>query len=118
MDEFGNIKQKTQQNILTGVLWLITAVLGAFSFFAGRRMVMSTFSRFFSLAPAGGAQTGRDAYSMMNILISFPLAFLVIAIVIGGFEYHFRRAGTEASRWMFARTLAIETGILLLALFL
>lgn len=118
MDEFENIKQKTQQSILTGVLWLVTVILGALSFFAGRRMVLSTFSRFTYLSPAGGAQTGQDAYSLVNILVSFPLAILVIAIIIGGFEYHFRRAGTEASRWMFARTLAVETGILLLALFL
>jgi hypothetical protein len=62
--------------------------------------------------------TERSSLSLLNILVSFPLGFLVIAIIIGGFEFHFRRAGTEESRWMFARTLAVEFGILLLALFL
>jgi hypothetical protein len=41
-----------------------------------------------------------------------------IAVIIGGFEFHFRRAGQAESWQLFARTLAVELGILLLALFI
>lgn len=115
MDDLETRKHKTQQAILTGILWILTVILGALSFLSGRRLVLDTFSRFFS----GGVRTvERSGLSLLNIMISLPLAFLVIAIVIGGFEYHFRRAGTKESRWMFARTFGVELGILLLALFL
>ena len=115
MEEPLDLKSKTRQGILTGILWLLTVVLGVLSFFSGRRVILETHSRF----TAGEIpMVGDSGFSLMNILVSFVLAFLVIAIVIGGFEYHFRRAGTEESRWMFARTLAVEAGILLLAFFL
>jgi hypothetical protein len=112
MDEFTHTKAKTQQAILTGILWLVTVILGAVSFFAGRRMLMDTYNRFF---PTVTKTTSQSGLSLINILVSFPLAMMVIAIIIGGFEYHFRKVGTEDSRWMFARTLAVEIGILLVA---
>jgi hypothetical protein len=115
MDTTTDLKEKTRQGIITGTLWLVTVVLGVLSFFAGRRVFLDTYSRLF---PGYLAPESRDGLSLMNILISFPLAFLVIAIIIGGFEYHFRRAGTQESRWMFAYTLAIEAGFLLLAVYL
>jgi len=115
MEEFTDIKTKSRQAVLSGTLWLVTVILGVLTFFAGRRVILSTYSRFF---PGGMRTQETSSYSLMNILISMPLAFLVIAIIIGGFEYHFRRTGTQESRWLFARTLAIEVGILLLALFL
>jgi hypothetical protein len=115
MDELEKRKGKTQQAILTGILWIITVVLSVFTFLSGRRVVLDIYSRFF---PGGIRTLERSSLSLLNILVSLPLAFLVIAIIIGGFEYHFRRAGTEESRWMFARTLAVEFGILILALFL
>jgi hypothetical protein len=108
-------EQKTRIKILAGLLYLITAGLGVLSFFTGRRVVLSTLSRF----GVGVSQsTSQNPFSLFNILVSFTLAFLVIAIVIGGFEYHFRKVGTEESWWMFARTLGVEFGILLLASFL
>jgi hypothetical protein len=114
MDDITNTKAKTQQAILTGILWLVTVILGAVAFFAGRRMLLDTYNRFFPPDPT----TAQSGFSFMNILVSFPLAMMVIAIIIGGFEYHFRKVGTEDSRWMFARTLAVEIGILLVASFI
>jgi len=115
MDEISKTKSKSLQTILTGILWLVTTILAGISFLSGRRVVLSIHSRFF---PGGLRATGPDSFSLINILVSIILACLVIAIVIGGFEYHFRKAGTEESKRMFARTLALECGILLLASFL
>ena len=115
MNETTDLKEKSQQAVITGALWLLTVALGVVSFFTGRRVLLDTYNRFF---PGNLVADGRESLSLMNILVSFPLAILVIAIVIGGFEYHFRKAGTQESRWLFARTLAVEAGFLLLALFL
>jgi hypothetical protein len=115
MDLLEERKQNTLTYVFTGVLYLITVTLSVISFLAGRRIVLSTLSRF----GAGGSQTtAQNPLSLFSILVSFPLAFLVIAIIIGGFEYHHRKAGTEESWWLFAKTLGVEFGILLLALFL
>jgi len=108
-------ERKMRTTILAGLLYLLTAVLGVLSFLAGRRVVLTSLNRF----GAGVSQTSsQNPFSLFNILVSFTLAFLVIAIVIGGFEYHYRRAGSEESWWMFARTLGVEFGLLLLASFL
>jgi len=109
MDEISKTKSKSLQTILTGILWLVTTILAGISFLSGRRVVLSIHSRFF---PGGLRATGPDSFSLINILVSIILACLVIAIVI------FRKAGTEESKRMFARTLALECGILLLASFL
>jgi len=115
MNETTDLKNKSRQAILTAAMWLLTVVLGVVTFFAGRRVLLNTYTRFF---PGNLATDSRDGLSLMNILASFPMAILVIAIVIGGFELHFRKAGTQESRWIFAYTLAVEAGFLLLALYL
>jgi len=111
-------RQKTKETIITGVLWLLTAVLGVIAALAGRRVILATYGRFF---PGNLVEASENPLALMNILVTLPLAFLAIAIIIGGFEYHLggkRRAGSEESNWMFARTLAIEIGFLLMALYL
>ena len=115
MDELAHLKERPRQAAITAGLWLLTVALGIVSFFAGRRVFLDTYSRFF---PGNLSPDSRNGLSLMNILASFPMAILVIAIVIGGFEYHFRKAGTQESRWMFAYTLAVEAGFMLLALYL
>ncbi|HLF89175.1 MAG TPA: hypothetical protein VI451_09535 [Anaerolineales bacterium] len=46
------------------------------------------------------------------------MAILPIAIIIGGFEYQHRNMGKPEGWVMLARTLAVEIGILLLALYI
>lgn len=98
-------------------LWLLTAVLSVFVFMAGRETVMRTYSRFFPW-DAWRVQTGQGSLSLLNILISLPLAILMIVIIIGGFEYQHRNMGQPGAWRLLARTLAVEFGILLLALFI
>lgn len=98
-------------------IWLLTAVLSVLVFLSGRVMVIRTYTRFFPL-DAWRFQEGQGSLSLVNIMISFPLAALVIVIMIGGFEYQHRYMGTSEGWKMLARTLAVECGILLLASFL
>lgn len=117
MDLLEEHQRKTKEYIVSAILWLLTSILGGAIFLAGRRVVLSTYTRFFLNNPQA---TGPNASALMNILVALPLTCLVIAIVIGGFEYHLRkkRVGSEASHKLFARTLALEAGILLLAWFI
>jgi len=98
-------------------LWFITAFLGILSFLAGREIIVRTYTRFFPW-DAWKVDLGQGGLSLVNILISLPLATLAIAIIIGGFEFQHRYMGKPEGWWMLARTLAVEFGFLLLALYI
>jgi hypothetical protein len=91
-------------------LWFVSAVLAVLTYLAGREMILRTYVRFFAFEPEG--------VSLVNILASWVLAILPIAIIIGGFEYQHRNMGKPQGWVMLARTLAFEIGILLLALYI
>lgn len=106
--------------LITGlayVTWLATAVLSVLVFMSGRAMIVRTYTRFFPW-DAWRVTMGKGGLSLINILISLPLAFLVIAIIIGGFEYQHRYMGTPQAWRILAITLAVEAGFLLLALYI
>ena len=98
-------------------IWFLTAFLSVFVFIAGRSMIVRTYTRFFPW-DAYLVQAGQGGLSLVNILFSLPLAMLVIAIIIGGFEYQHRFKGSPEGWRMLSRTLAVELGFLLLALYL
>ena len=62
--------------------------------------------------------TGYIFKPVLNILISLPLATLMVVIIIGGFEYQHRNMTSPEAWRMLARTPAYEFGILGLALFI
>jgi hypothetical protein len=97
--------------------WFLTAFLSVIVFTAGRSMIVRTYTRFFPW-DAFRVQMGQGGLSLVNVLISLPLAILVIAIIIGGFEYQHRYKGSLEGWRMLTRTLAVEVGFLLLALYL
>ncbi len=98
-------------------LWLITAILSVLVFLAGREMIIRTYTRFFPLS-AWQFQSGQGGLSLVNILISLPLAILMIVIIIGGFEYQHRFMGKPGAWRILARTITVEIGVILLALFI
>ena len=91
-------------------LWFVTAALAVLSYLAGREMVLRNYVRFFPL--------GQGSYSLINSIVSVAMAILPIAIIIGGFEYQHRNMGKPQAWVMLARALALEIGLLLLALFI
>jgi hypothetical protein len=98
-------------------LWFLTALLSVLVFMSGRAMIIRTYTRFFPW-DAWRVSAGQGSLSLISILISLPLAMLVITIVIGGFEYQHRNLGKKEAWKMLARTLSLEAGFLLIALFL
>jgi len=74
---------KNRTYITSGILWLISSVLGAVALLAGRRVILNTLMRFFG---GSSGPTGPNPGPLLNILVSFPLVFLAIASIMGGFE--------------------------------
>ena len=97
--------------------WLVTTLLSVLVFIAGREMIIRSYVRFFPW-DAQEAMRGLGSLSLINILVSLPLAMLVIVIIIGGFEFQFHNMGKPQAWRFLARTLAVELGILMLAWFL
>ena len=106
-----NIAQPNKLLIITLaiILWLITVVLAIWDLLLIPEMVLRTLARFGAAA---------DAFTLIHILLMFPLTVLVIAVSIGGFEYHRTRLGQPSSWRVFSRTLAVEFSILTLPLFI
>ena len=115
----GILEQKHDPKVigLAYGLWFATAILGVLSFIAGRELIIRTYTRFFPW-DAWKLQLGQGGLSLLNILITLPLASFLIAVLIGGFEYQHRNMGKPRAWWMLSRTLAIEFGFLLLALYI
>jgi hypothetical protein len=90
-------------------LWFVSAVLAVLTYLTARAMVLRNYLRFFPLG---------ESYVFVNIITSMAMAILPIAIIIGGFEYQHRNMGRSQGWLILARTLAVEIGILLLALYI
>lgn len=91
-------------------LWFVSAILSVLTYLAGRAMIIRTYARFFPL--------GLGGLSLVNIVASIAMAILPIAIIIGGFEYQHRNMGKPEAWVILGRTIAVEIGILLLALYI
>lgn len=98
-------------------LWFVSAALGVLTFLAGREMLIRTYVRFFPWE-ASRFELGLGSLSLVNSIISLAMAILSIVIIIGGFEYQHRNMGRPQGWVLLARTLAVEIGILLLALYI
>jgi hypothetical protein len=112
-----DIQNNSRIHGIAYIFWFITAFLSIIVFSAGRTLIIRTYTRFFP-SDAWLVQQGQGGLSLVSILISLPLGMLVIAIIIGGFEYQHRYKGTSKGWHMIARTLALEVGFLMLALYL
>jgi len=117
MDNILEPKHSPQVYGLAYGLWLLTSILSVLVFIAGREMIIRSYTRFFPWEVVR-FQTGQGSFSLLNILISLPLAALMITIIIGGFEYQHRSMGQPHAWVWLARTLALECGFLLLALYI
>ncbi len=104
--------------ILSGVvafiLWVGTAIVGLYEMFLVREILLRLYARLWS-SPGSYRRDYWRALALGNWAL-IPLALLWIAVVIGGGEYHFKRAGQHSSWKLFAWTLAAELFILMLPL--
>jgi hypothetical protein len=97
-------------------LWLGTSVLALYEIWLIRVMVIRVYARFMDDGTPFGADYN-TAVAMGNWLV-LALGVVWIALVIGGGEYHAKHVGTSKSWRVFARTIAVELAILVLAWFI
>jgi len=102
--------------ILSGVvafiLWVGTAIVGLYEMFLVREMLF----RIYALTSFIGLR--RDYWRALALgnWALIPLALAWIVLVIGGGEYHYKRAGQRSSWKLFGWTIAAELFVLILPL--
>jgi len=102
--------------ILSGVvafiLWVGTAIVGLYEMFLVREML------FLIYAQTSFIGLGRDYWRALALgnWAMIPLALVWIVLVIGGGEYHYKRAGQRSSWKLFGWTIAAQVILLVLVL--
>ena len=117
MSEMASEPRNKPEMVLKAVLWLATVVLGVLAMVTARSVALRTYVRFVP-ADIENMAIGRGGVTMVNYAVVFPGAILLIAVIIGGVEYHFRHASPEDSWRVFTITLSLEIAVLALALFI
>lgn len=102
--------------LIAFALWLVTAVVGLYEIVLIRDMVVRVYARFFGDDRVYGADYwGGVALGQVLVVI---MAIVWIGLVIGAGEYHYKHFGQPKSWRLFARVIAVELAILVLALFI
>lgn len=107
---------KMPSTVATGLLWLLTVVLGALCIVYGHDLLVE------AILALTGALENEDTVQMRGVVqtvfnCTFIGAWMVwLAVVMGGAEYHFRRVGKPRSRRILRITLAAELFILAVVL--
>ena len=122
---------KALSGVLTFALWAGTAVLGLYEIALVREMLFRIYiyvqSSSSGLSLGSQLLNGRneDFYLLRKDLWQalalgnwalIPLSLLWIVLVIGGGEYHYKRAGQRSSWKLFGWTIAAEVLVLILVL--
>ncbi len=109
-------KVKLSVQITTFMLWCVTSILGFLSLPYALNIATGIYAGFWGDYGFYG-RTYSTAVALRQFLV-FPLAILVIVVVIGGAEYHLRHVGKPESWRVFAQTLGAELAIFLMAMFI
>lgn len=116
MEENGLRSSRIWSGVIAFALWAGTAALG----FVVIPTVMSVALRVYAAFWGDYGFYGSDyrgALALRNFIV-FSLAFLWLAMAVGGGEYHYKHFGQLKSWRLFARTIAVEMSIFALALFI
>ncbi len=98
------------------MLWLATSVISLFAMHRALDIVMSIYAGFWGdYSPYGKSYS--TAIAIRQLLI-IPFSILLVILVIGGAEYHYRHIGEPRSWRLFAQTLGAELAIFLMAMFI
>lgn len=114
--EEGLQSKKVGLGLLAFILWAATSVLAFLEILTVRAMVVRIYGRiwgdyrFYGRANLMG--------STLGIGVSFIMGILCLGMIIGTGEYHLKNYGRPKSWELFARTIAVELSILVLALFI
>ncbi len=100
------------QKIVAMGLWLISALLAGYEVFLVRHIVRHTYLWLHEIFVFSPRTVERLTASAIGNLAAVLMAFVAIAIVIGGFDYHWSYAGQRKSYKLLAFTFILELAIL------
>ena len=99
---------------LTMLLWAITALLAGYEVFLTRHIVRYLYLRLFDIFFFPPSITERLSATAVGNIAALVMAVFAIAIVVGGFDYHWMHAGTKKSLRIFGATVIFELVILII----
>ena len=116
LEEEGLQPSQAWLGLFVFALWLGTTVVG----FLEINTVLTIATRVYTQFWADYGFYGSDYFAGVALrqILVYPLAFLWIAAVIGGGEYHYQRLGQPRSWKIFSWVIAVELSILVLAFFI
>jgi len=108
--------QTVRAVLLTLGLWLLTIVLTLVAISVLLDVLMRVYAAFWA---DGGfySQATQTAIGIRQVLV-LPLGIIAVIVAIGGAEYHREHFNTRESWRTFARTIAVQGGLLLLGVFI
>ena len=116
MMEENGLQSSTRSGVIAFALWAGTAVAGLAAIATVLDVALRVYAAFWGDYGFYGSDY-RGALALRNFMV-FPLAFLWLAMAVGGGEYHYKNFGQPRSWRLFARTIAVEMSIFALALFI
>jgi len=116
IEEKGMRNKKRWVILMAVFLWAFTAIVGIQEFVIVRGIVIRIYASFWGDHGLSGA--GSLMGDSLSIFIIWILGIVWIGFVIGGTEFHYRNFGDPKSWMLFARTIAAEVSILVLALYI
>ena len=116
MNENDSPSKRLGLRLLAIGLWVVTSALGFWLILTVRAIVVRVYAHF---AATGGLYGPAYAGGVAaQTLTTIAMAIVCIGVVIGGAEYHLNHFGKPESWRLFARTIAAELSVLVLALFI
>ena len=115
MEENGLRSSRTWSGALAFALWAGTAAAGLAAIATVLGVAIRVYAAFWGDYSFYGSDY-RGALALRNFMV-FPLAFLWLAMAVGGGEYHYKNLGQPKSWRLFAHIIAVEVSIFVLALF-
>jgi hypothetical protein len=92
-------------------LWALTAITAGYEVFLVRHIVRYFYLRLFDIFFFPPSITERLTATAVGNIASFFMTVIVIAIVVGGFDYHWSNAGKRKSNIILAGTFMFEISI-------
>ena len=116
MERNGLRSARIWSGVFAFALWAGTAAAGIVAISTVLDTALRVYAAFWGDYGFYGSDY-RGALALRTLLV-FPLAILWLAVVVGGGEYHYKKFGRAESWRLFARTIAVEVSVFVLAHFI
>ena len=95
--------------LLSGILWLGSSILGLLNIIVVRDLTIAAYIF------CGGSPEGASIIAILTVILA---AMVIIGVIIGGAEFHYKHLGQPSSWKLFVWTIAIQLLIMVLPYFI